>query len=369
MVRLKSSAMRVLQWPAFVLAVPWVKWGAILFGVGLGAALPQLLGNDYYVHIVTMILFYAYMASCWNIVGGYGGQISLGHAAFAGIGGYTSTLLFIQLNVSPWLGMFVGALLAATAAVVVGYPCFRLRGPYFVLSTLAFAEILRIWVDNTQEIFGIKLMGSRGLLLPLRENDPWAFQFGRMEYYYYVALIMVVLIVLLVHALEKNRLGVYLTAIRSDQDAAEALGINAARVKLRAFAISAALTAMGGTFYVQFIHYINPARMMGIDFSIELALMTVVGGAGTLLGPILGSGLLNLAAEITRTTVGGANAGVDLILYGLVLILAVLFMPRGIVGLARRLLPSARPAALGGSVTGSTAAGVVGAGPHDALKG
>jgi len=310
--------------------------------------LPGFIRDEYYLHVLVGILFFAYMASAWNIVCGYTGQLSLGHSALCGIGGYISTLLFINAGLSPWIGMWIGAVCATGAGVLVGWPCFRLRGPYFALTTIAFAEILRIWIDNTEEIFGIELRGAQGLSVPLRGHAPALFQFDGKVPYYYVILAMLVGVMAVTWWMERSRMGFYLKAIRGDQDAAEALGVNSTRYLLSAMALSSFLTALGGSFYAQFFRYINPERNMGLDLSIELALMGIVGGQGTVLGPVLGAFLLTPAGEITRATLGGKFPGLHLVIYGLVLIVAMLFLPKGLIQPFRRLLRRA-PARSGAS--------------------
>ena len=300
--------------------------------------LPGFIRDEYYLHVLVGILFFAYMASAWNIVCGYTGQLSLGHSALCGIGGYISTLLFINAGLSPWIGMWIGAVCATGVGVLVGWPCFRLRGPYFALTTIAFAEILRIWIDNTEEIFGIELRGAQGLSVPLKGHAPALFQFDGKVPYYYVILAMLVGVMAVTWWMERSRMGFYLKAIRGDQDAAEALGVNSTRYLLSAMALSSFLTALGGSFYAQFFRYINPERNMGLDLSIELALMGIVGGQGTVLGPVLGAFLLTPAGEITRATLGGKFPGLHLVIYGLVLILAMLFLPKGLIEPVRRLL-------------------------------
>lgn len=300
--------------------------------------LPSFIRDEYYLHVLVGILFFAYMASAWNIVCGYTGQLSLGHSALCGIGGYISTLLFINAGLSPWIGMWIGAVCATGVGVLVGWPCFRLRGPYFALTTIAFAEILRIWIDNTEEIFGIELRGAQGLSVPLKGHAPALFQFDGKVPYYYVILAMLVGVMAVTWWMERSRMGFYLKAIRGDQDAAEALGVNSTRYLLSAMALSSFLTALGGSFYAQFFRYINPERNMGLDLSIELALMGIVGGQGTVLGPVLGAFLLTPAGEITRATLGGKFPGLHLVIYGLVLILAMLFLPKGLIEPVRRLL-------------------------------
>jgi len=305
-------------------------------------AIPLGVTNEYYLHVLIGILYFAYMASAWNIVCGYTGQLSLGHSALSGIGGYISTLLLINAGLSPWIGMFVGALGATVVGALVGWPCFRLRGPYFALTTIAFAEILRIWTENTEEILGIELRGAQGLSVPLKGHAPGLFQFDGKVPYYYIILAMLAAVMLVTWWMERSRMGFFVKAIRGDQDAAEALGVNSTRYLLSAMALSSFLTALGGSFYAQYFRYINPERNMGLDFSIELALMGIVGGQGTVLGPVLGAFLLTPAGEITRATLGGKLPGMHLVIYGLVLILAMLFLPKGLIQPLRRLLGRTR---------------------------
>jgi len=314
---------------------------------------PLVLKDEYYLHVLVGILYFAYMASSWNIVCGYTGQLSLGHSALSGIGGYVSTLLLINAGLSPWFGMFIGAVCAMGAGVLVGWPCFRLRGPYFALTTIAFAEILRIWTENTEEIFGIELRGAQGLSVPLKGHAPSLFQFDGKVPYYYVIIAMLVGVMAVTWWMERSRMGFYLKAIRADQDGAEALGVNSTRYLLAAMAVSSFLTALGGSYYAQYFRYINPERNMGLDFSIELALMGIVGGQGTVLGPVLGAFLLTPAGEIARATLGGKFPGLHLVIYGSVLILAMLFLPKGMIQPIRRLL-GRKPAASGADVSAAT---------------
>lgn len=305
---------------------------------------PLAVRDEYYLHVCVGTLYFAYMASAWNIVSGYTGQLSLGHSALAGIGGYISTLLLINAGLSPWFGMLVGAVCATAVGVLIGWPCFRLRGPYFTLTTIAFAEILRIWTENTEELFGVELRGAQGISVPLKGHAPLLFQFDGKVPYYYVILAMLAAVVALAWWMERSRMGFYLKAIRADQDGAEALGVHSTRYLLSAMAVSSFLTALGGSFYAQYFRYINPERNMGLDFSIELALMGIVGGQGTVLGPVLGALLLTPAGEITRATLAGKLPGLHLVIYGLVLILAMLFLPKGLIQPLRRLVGRRRPA-------------------------
>lgn len=300
--------------------------------------LPLGVRDSYFIHSCVVVLFFAYMATSWNFVCGYVGQLSIGHSMFAGVGGYATVLLFTGLGWSPWLGLVVGGLIAAMLSVVVGYPTFRLKGPYFALTTIAFAEMIRIWVENTDNFLGIQLNGAAGLTVPLKGESFWAFQFNEKAPYYYIILVMLCLALLATWWLERSKLGFYLKAIRGDRDAAESLGISPPRYQLVALAISAFMTGAGGGFYAQFFRYVNAERLMGVDLSIDMALMSIIGGQGTIFGPLLGAILLAPIAEIARGHLGGSLPGLHIVVYGLILILAVLYLPKGVIDPLRRLL-------------------------------
>ena len=308
--------------------------------------LPLVLHDEFLIHSVIMVLYFAYLACAWNLMCGYVGQISFGHSVFSGVGGYASVLLLTGIGLSPWIGMLVGGAAAALLAVAMGYPTMRLRGPYFALTTIAFAEIIRIWFENTDVVFGINIKGAEGLSVPLIGTDWAKFQFESKVPYYYIILAMLVIVMSMTWLMERSRLGVCLKAIRGDRDAAESLGINPTRYTLTALAMSAFMTAIGGSFYAQFIRFINPERNMGTELSIDMALMSIIGGQGTVFGPLIGALFLAPLAEITRTYLGGQFAGLHLALYGLVLIIAVLYLPKGLLHLlqqiARRVLGKPR---------------------------
>ncbi len=311
--------------------------GAPLLVIAL--ILPLVFPDTYFLHSAAMILYFAYMATSWNFICGYVGQLSLGHAAFSGAAGYVSVLLFTGIGLSPWLGMVLGGIFAALISLPVGYVTFRLKGPYFTLTTIAFAEIMRIWLENTDEFLGISLKGAQGLTVPpVGGSSFWAFQFDGKAPYYYIILGMLVLAMLATAWMERSRLGFYLKAIRGDRDGAESLGINPTRFSLIALAISAFMTGLGGAFYAQFFRYINPERNMGIDLSIDMAIMSIVGGQGTILGPTLGALLLHPVAEYMRASFGGQILGLHLMIYGIVLMLAVLYFPKGIIAPLGRLI-------------------------------
>ncbi|WP_180902749.1 branched-chain amino acid ABC transporter permease [Martelella soudanensis] len=310
-----------------------------LLAWGLGAVLvlgiPFVFSNPYWLSIVILVLLYAYLAYAWNLIGGIGGQLSLGHAAWFGIGAYTSTVLFIDFGLTPWIGMLAGAVIAGAIAAVIGLPCFRLRGAYFALATIAATMVLRIIVENTHGLLG----GPRGLEVTLMRDAPLLFQHTRKEFYYAVAVVMVAAAFLINRAVLHSRFGAYLTAIRNDQEAALALGVNVGRYKLMAYVLSAAMTAIGGTFYAQFVLFISPEKVFGVALSVQIAVVCIIGGRGTLWGPMLGATLLLLGEEAARRFTGGI-VGADMLLYGLILMLVIAFEPRGLVAILGRIAAS-----------------------------
>jgi branched-chain amino acid transport system permease protein len=299
------------------------------------AALPPLLPK-YGLEVLISILFFAYLGTCWNILGGYAGQFSFGHAAFFGLGAYTSTLLLLRLGLTPWLGMLAGGALAAAFGLFEGYLSFRygLRGPYFSLVTLAFAEMLRVVAVNWKAVGS-----SLGLVVP-SGSSPVQFLFAGKLPYYYVILAMTLVALAITRLIERSRMGYALAAIRENEDAAEASGVNALATKLSAMAVSSFLTALGGTFYAQYFAYIDPSLTFGPAISIQGLLPAIVGGAGTVVGPLLGSFVLTPISELTRAVLRG-RAGADVMLYGLILILVISFLPNGLVGLLRSRRPTA----------------------------
>jgi branched-chain amino acid transport system permease protein len=315
-----------------------VKWlGALAVLVLL--VLPAVL-NSYAVTILILIFFYGFLGQAWNIVGGYAGQLSVGHAAFVGIGGYTAVMLSIEKGLTPWIGMFVGGALAAVLGAVVGYLGFRfgLRGFYFVLLTVAFAEICRIAVSNVDAVGG-----ALGLYVTFT-GDPRQFQFQDGRVYYYIALALMLGATGVVALLERRRFGFYLAAIREDEGAAEALGVDTFKYKMLAMVVSSFLTGIGGTFYAFYLFSLQPNAIFGIPLSVEIILRPIVGGAGTLLGPILGSFILTPLGELSRLYFGqGGHHGFHLVAYGILLIAVVLFLPQGAYPYVRRRLVGPRP--------------------------
>lgn len=305
----------------------------IVVALIVAVVIPFVIHNTFYIRIFIMVFLMGYLGTAWGFVG-QTGQVSFGHAAYLGLGAYTSTILFRQLGVTPWLGMFAGALVATIAGLVIGYPTLRLRGPYFALATLAFAYILQVFLVNIRTLGPVYLGGTPGLGIPLQNmgNSPAVFQFMSQRPYYFIALGMLVGIVSLNYLLNRIRIGYYWSAIRGNQDAAESLGINAGGYRLIAFLISCALSAFGGTFYAQYISYIDPMRVVDISISIEIVLVGIVGGWQTVFGPMIGAFIVIPISYLMRARLGGTFPGLYLIIYGSILMLFILLLSKGIIG-------------------------------------
>ncbi len=291
--------------------------------------------DRYMLGIFVMIFYYAYLGQAWNVLTGYTGHISLGHALYVGIGAYASTYLAQELGLTPWIGMFVGGAFAVIVALFVGFLGFRfgLRGVYFVILTIAFAEIARLIVLHVKP-----LGGFAGIFLDFKPSFH-NFQFRGNLPYYYIGLGFMVASVIAVRLLEISRVGRFMVAIREDEGAAQALGVNSFKYSMIAIAISAFMASLAGTFYANYIFYINPNSVLGMGLSIELILRPIIGGMGTALGPVVGSFILTPLSEISRSYFAkGGMEGLHLILYGVLAILVVLFMRRGILVYVRRAL-------------------------------
>ena len=302
-----------------------VAVGAALVVLVALPAFPTVFGS-YAVTLFTLIFFYGFLGQAWNVVGGYAGQLSAGHAAFLGIGAYTAALLSVERGITPWIGMLAGGALAALLGGIIGFLGFRfgLRGFYFVLLTVAFSEICRVIAGNTEAVGG-----ALGYYITFTGN-PRQFQFQDTRAYYYIALALMVGATALVAWLERRRFGVYLAAIREDETACEALGVDVLKYKLLAMIVSSFLAGLGGTFYAFQNFSLQPAAVFGIPLSVEIVIRSIIGGAGTLLGPILGSFILTPLGELSRSYFGQSGLhGAHLIVYGVLLVGVVLFLPQG----------------------------------------
>jgi branched-chain amino acid transport system permease protein len=297
-----------------------------ILGVLFLAVLTGFIRNPFYLDLLIMIFLWAMLASSWNIAGGYAGMFSLGHGAFIGIGAYMSSMLFIHFKLSPWIGMIAGAVAAGIVASFLGYICGRLRGHYFALATIAFVELMNISGVQLKEL----TRGSEGLSIPFHPG--WAnFMFESKVTYAYIGLTLVAGFYFLTLAIHRSKLGYYLVAMREDEDAAKSLSINTPLIKMISIGISGFLAAIGGTFYAQYILFIEPDTVLSFNFSVQVALVTIVGGMGTALGPIVGSFLLTPLSMLLRAYLGGSLAGLHIVIYGFLLLIVVFFIPEGIV--------------------------------------
>jgi branched-chain amino acid transport system permease protein len=318
-------------------------------------ALPSFVDSSH-LNLAILVLMAAQLGVAWNIVGGYAGQVSLGHAAFFGLGAYTSTLLLIKFGVNPWVGTLAGGALAAALSLAFGWSCFRLKGHYFAMATIAVAELVQIFFTEWE--WG---GAAVGLNVPL-DKTGWAWMsFATKLPYYWLALGLLLVTLGVNLWVERSWLGFYFRAIKDEPDAARSIGVNIARYKQAALSISAFFTAIGGSLYAQKELYVDPNSVLSTALSIKMALVAILGGVGTLFGPVIGAVVLTSIEEFSRIIFGGTGSGIDTIIYAALIIAVAVFYPAGIVGwwqgarrrwAARRARPagsaaSAAPAAVG----------------------
>jgi branched-chain amino acid transport system permease protein len=283
------------------------------------------------------MLMFAALSQSWNILGGYCGQISLGHALYFGLGAYVSTILFTKFGIFFWIGMLAGGALSACIALGLGYPCFRLRGHYFTIATVVIAETGYLLFLNWNWV-GAAL----GIQLPIGRASWLLFQFPRDKIpYFYFALALACATWLVTWIFEDSKWGYWWRAVKDNPEAAESLGVAVFHSKMAAAAVSAIFTSVAGSFYAQFVGYIDPESVMTFQFSLLMALPAVLGGIGTLWGPALGAVILIPLNELMRSSVGGSGRGIDLMIYGLLIVVISLARPQGLVSLLirRKLLP------------------------------
>jgi len=300
---------------------------------------PLFIKNNYYLDGFILIFMWGAFAGAWNILSGYAGMTSLGHNAFFGIGAYTSTLLFLHFGLTPWLGMFAGGFLAMTVGLLVGVVCFRLRSHYFALATLAFGEVCSILALSWRSLTG----GAEGLALPI-EPSLYNFAFDSKLPYVYIGLALCAGVTGVCYYIENSKLGYYLTAFKENEAAARALGVNTGRVRLTAMALSSFLSAISGTFYAQYVVYIDPSSVIRLPLSVQVALFAIVGGVGTVFGPIIGAAIFIPITIALRGWLGTSVTGLYMIIYGVILIIIMLYMPDGIYGKIKNRLTAAGPA-------------------------
>lgn len=312
---------------------------AILAAVALIALLaaPWIVSDPFYVHLMIMVLMWTVLGASWNVLGGFAGQVSFGHSAFLGAGAYTTMILYLQLGISPWYGIPLGGLVSAFIAVPIGLICFRLRGPYFALSTLAVAEIIRLVALNWESLTD----GPVGLLittLPPVSIGGYAVNWESKTPFYYIIALIAVGCLVATSLLARSRLGAYLLAIREDIDSAEAIGVNTVQARVSALALSAFMAGTGGGFYAMYLRYIDPDAVFSIALSVEMVFIAVVGGLTTAIGPLIGAMFLVSLGETFRTHFLTGH----LIFYGLFMMVAIRYMPEGIWGRLLLMLRSRR---------------------------
>jgi branched-chain amino acid transport system permease protein len=305
-------------------------WVPPLIFFGLCALAPFAVADAFLLDGLILILLWGASSAAWNVAGGYAGQVSLGHAAFFGLGAYSAALLGTRWGLSAWIGLLLGAALSTVAGLVIGYLSNRLRGPYFVLATIALSQVLLVVVSRWRGFTA----GSEGIPVPFRPGF-WTLGIADKRVWVYLVLALAVLLYLVELYLERSRRGYQLAAVREDEDAALSLGVPVRRLKVAAIAGSAALTAICGALWAQYVGFVDPFYVFSVDLSVRFALAAIIGGLGTALGPFLGSVLITTLETYLRARFGGVGAGlvgIYLIIYGCVLIAVVRFAPEGLVG-------------------------------------
>ncbi len=333
-----------------------------VLGVVILAALflfPQFIQSPYALHIMILIFLSVIMGEAWNIIGGYTGQYSVGHAAYFGSGAYTTMILLQYRQLDPWYGALIGIAVAVIVSLIIGSICFRLRGPYFVLASIAVAEILRLCAMNLKDITN----GAEGILItqipPLKFGETVITDFLTKVPFYYIGLVIAIITILVTWLIQNSKLGYYLQAIREDQDAAHSLGISLSLFKSSALAISAVFTSLAGSFYAIYIGFIDPPTVLALDISVQIVLICIIGGIGTIWGPVIGSLVLVPLSEALRSNmisqmifkvgIASEESGVGIFLkehlshahaliYGILVVVVILFMPDGVLGWVKKLL-------------------------------
>jgi branched-chain amino acid transport system permease protein len=309
------------------------RYSVVLVVLLLAALVPRFIDNPSQLNLLILVLMAAQLGVAWNLLGGYAGQVSLGHAAFYGVGAYTSSLMLLKFGINPWFGMLGGGVVAAVLSVAFGWSCFRLKGHYFAMATIAVAEIAQIVFTNWDYAGG-----AVGLTLPM-DHDGWLWMtFAGKAPYYWLALGLLALTLAVTAAIERSHIGFYLRAIKDEPDAARSVGIDIGHYKQIALALSAFFTAMGGSLYAQKELYIDPGSVLSTSLSIKMALVSILGGIGTLFGPVLGAVVLTTIEELTRAGFGGGGRGVDTMIYAALIIAIAVFYPHGVIGWYRSLV-------------------------------
>lgn len=297
--------------------------------------IPAVVRSNYILQIFCLVFLYGYWASCWNLIGGLVGQFALGNGLFIGIGAYSCAIVMSK-GITPFAAIPISVAISVMIAFLVSSLCFRLSGTYFALATVAFLFISRYIMLGTSNFLGFKTGGGLGMIVNWKGG--WQYlQFRDKTYYYYIFLALLIVILLITNKIMKSRMGIYLTAIKTNPGAAGTIGINVTKYKMYAQCLSAAFLAIGGVFYATFIMIVDPYIVLGFDLSLQLMIYCIIGGNGSLFGPLIGAGILTLFNQIVRVKLGADVAQLSLVAYGVILIVIILFAPDGIVGLASKL--------------------------------
>ena len=336
----------------------YVRIALITLALGGLIVLPLYVESTYVLHMMILIFINVIVGSSWNILGGYTGQYSVGHAAYFGVGAYTTMILMQFKHVAPWWGVWAGTGVAVVTALIIGSICFRLRGPYFVLASIAVAEIFRVSALNLKNITN----GAEGILVtevpPLTIGKTLITDWASKVPFYFTGLIFVVMIIVVSALVRRSKLGYYFQAIREDQDAAHSLGINPTIYKNTALAISAVFTSLAGSLYGVYVGFIDPSTVLALDLSVQIVMICIIGGIGTIVGPVVGAALLVPLSEALRSnaiTDALIKAGVvsadskvgaflkenlshaHVLIYGILVVIVILFMPDGVLGFFRKI--------------------------------
>lgn len=307
------------------------------FFIGLGMILPLLIIIPLFIkvpfpiHVMILICIWAIMGMGWNLIGGYAGQVSNGHALFYGIGAYASGIGMSYFKASPWLTMWIGVAISVAVAFLLGQPLLRLKGHYFAVATMAVAECGRIIFLNWNAVGGATGVDFFNNKLP----SWYSMQFTSKLPYYYIFLAFAVVIFILTKALDKSKFGYSLRAIKANEESAESVGIDTAKYKLLAYMLSAGIVSLAGSLYANYLQYIDPYVLMPLNVSMMICLVAVIGGIGTVIGPVIGAVVLTAISEYTRATFASIS-GFDLFLYGAIVILIVTYLPNGLMQLFKK---------------------------------
>ncbi|AKQ53795.1 branched-chain amino acid ABC transporter permease [Bordetella hinzii] len=308
------------------------KWpiAVALLAAALLALVPLAVRDAFTLQVLLLAIMFGALGACWNLVGGFLGRISFGHGVFIGVGGYTTLLLLQHLKLTPLLGIPLGGLISAALAWLVGGPTLRLSGHYFAMATIALLQIGLLLMVNWDWAGG-----AVGLEAPIADA-PWMLLFRTKVPYYWIALALAFLTFLATYLLVHSRTGFYWRAINGDEAAARSLGVPADRYKMLAFVLSAGMTGVWGGFFAMYVGFIDPESMFSLTMSVQVVLVAILGGVGTLVGPWLGAAVLLPLSEGTRVAWGSSGLGLDLLIFGLAILLVTLFLPGGLVTLRRR---------------------------------